>query len=123
MPALYRSARAGVKKHSGFFAIKAVAWYDLQSTERRGAAGGGAGRSWAWGDGGVDIRGALQGPELLMIVAVVIAPVDSPKGSISPSTFVPQTRFAALSLCAMALPVVPRGDTLGHGNRRLYSSM
>ena len=72
-----------------FFAIKAVAWYDLQSEEKRGAAGGGAGRSWAWGDGGVDIRGALQGPELLMILAAVIAWVDSPKGSISPSTFVP----------------------------------
>jgi hypothetical protein len=26
--------RGGVKKHSGFFAIKAVAWYDLQSDEK-----------------------------------------------------------------------------------------
>jgi hypothetical protein len=65
MPALYRSVRCGVKKHSRFFAIKAVAWYDLQSEEKRGAAGGGAGRSWAWGDGGVDIRGAYAGPRTL----------------------------------------------------------
>jgi hypothetical protein len=89
MPALYRSVRGGVKKHSIFSAIKAAAWCDLQSRKKRGAAGGGAGRSWAWGDGGVDIRGALQGPELLVIVSLVIAPVDSPKGSISPSTLVP----------------------------------
>jgi hypothetical protein len=104
MPALYRSVRGGVKKHSMFFAIKIVAWYDLQSIRKRGAAGGGAGRSWAWGDGGVDIRGALQGPELLIILAAVIAWVDSPKGSISPSTFVPQTRFAAFSLRARHCP-------------------
>jgi hypothetical protein len=56
--------RGGVKEHSGFFEIKAVAWYDLQSA-KRGAAGGGAGRSWAWGDGGVDIRGAYAGPRTL----------------------------------------------------------
>jgi hypothetical protein len=65
MPALYRSVRGGVKKHSIFFAIKAVAWCDLQSEEKRGAAGGGAGRSGAWGDGGVDIRGAYAGPRTL----------------------------------------------------------
>ena len=64
----------------------------------------------------------MQGPELLVILAPVIAPVDSPKGSISPSTLVPQTRFAALSLCCTALPVVTRGDTLGHSDKRLYSS-
>ena len=64
----------------------------------------------------------MQGPELLVIVAPVIAPVDSPKGSISPSTLVPPTRFAALSLCCTALPVVTRGDTLGHSDKRLYSS-
>jgi hypothetical protein len=40
----------------------------------------------------------MQGLELLVIVPVVIAPVDSPKGSISPSTFVPQGRFAHCSL-------------------------
>ena len=34
MPALYRSVRGGVKKHSIFFAIKVVAWYDLQSDEK-----------------------------------------------------------------------------------------
>jgi hypothetical protein len=34
MPALYRSVRGGVKEHSGFFAIKAVAWCDLQSDEK-----------------------------------------------------------------------------------------
>jgi hypothetical protein len=33
-PALYRSVRGGVKEHSGFFAIKAVAWCDLQSDEK-----------------------------------------------------------------------------------------
>jgi len=38
----------------------------------------------------------MQGPELLVIVAVVIAPVDSPKGSISPSTFVPQNGLRGL---------------------------
>jgi hypothetical protein len=54
-----------VKKHSRFLAIKVVAWYDLQSKEKRGAAGGGAGRSWAWGDGGVDIRGAYAEPRTL----------------------------------------------------------
>ena len=64
----------------------------------------------------------MQGPELLVILAAVIAWVDSPKGSISPSTLVPQTRFAALSLCCTALPVVTRGDTLGHSDKRLYSS-
>jgi hypothetical protein len=64
----------------------------------------------------------MQSPELLVIVAVVIAPVDSPKGSISPSTFVPRKRFAALSLWCMALPVVACGDTLGHINKHLYSS-
>ena len=64
----------------------------------------------------------MQGPELLVIVAPVIAPVDSPKGSISPSTLVPQTRFAALSLWATALPVATHGDTLGHSDKRLYSS-
>ena len=59
----------------------------------------------------------MQGLELLVIVPVVIAPVDSPKGSISPSTFVPQMSFAALSLWATALPVATRGDTLGHRTR------
>ena len=33
-PALYRSARGGVKKHSRFLAVKAVAWYDLQSRKK-----------------------------------------------------------------------------------------
>jgi hypothetical protein len=33
--------------------------------EKGGAAGGGAGRSWAWGDGGVDIRGAYAEPRTL----------------------------------------------------------
>jgi hypothetical protein len=57
-----------------------------RSQQKRGAAGGGAGRSWAWGDGGVDIRSALRGLELVTILVVTTASVDSAKGSISPST-------------------------------------
>jgi hypothetical protein len=70
--------------------------FDLRE-EKRGAAGGGAGRSWAWGDGGVDIRDAFAGPELLVILPVAIARVDRPKGSIGYGTFVPWIRFAGYS--------------------------
>jgi hypothetical protein len=74
------------------------------SQEKRGAAGGGAGRSWAWGDGGVDIRDAYAGPELVVIVPTAVARVDRPKGSIRSGTFVPWIEFAGYSLAGRDCP-------------------
>jgi hypothetical protein len=83
---------------------------------KRGAAGGGAGRSWAWGDGGAETRGAaggpaapkvalqslLQGaaqcPESSSMMPGAVRPVDSPLGSIIPGTKVPLQIFASLPL-------------------------
>jgi len=62
------------------------------SQAKKGAAGGGAGRSVGWGDGGIDIRDAYAGPELVVIVPTAIARVDRPKGSIRSGTFVPWDR-------------------------------
>jgi hypothetical protein len=81
--------------------------------EKRGAAGGGAGRSWAWGDGGADIRDAYAGPELVVILPAGIARVDRPKGSILTGTFVPWIYFARYSLHWQGLPGATRSDTLG----------
>ena len=86
---------------------------DWRSREKRGAAGGGADRSWAWGDGGTEIRDAYAGPELIVILLVLAARVDRPKGSISPGTFVPRIRFEGRSLFPAGLPGATRGDTLG----------
>jgi hypothetical protein len=85
---------------------------------KRGAAGGGAGRSWAWGDGGADIRDAYAGPELVEILPAGIARVDRPKGSILPGTFVPWICFAGYSPAWQGLPGATRSDTLGPAAER-----
>lgn len=64
---------------------------------KRGAAGGGAGRSWAWGDGGAETRGAFKLPESIVIMPGGPVVVDSSLGSIRPSTKVPSFAFEQIS--------------------------
>jgi hypothetical protein len=56
MTALYRTA--GARSQEGFFYArdKNMSGWVIWARRKRGAAGGGAGRSWAWGDGGAEIR-------------------------------------------------------------------
>jgi hypothetical protein len=79
-----------VKTESFMEAIKARGLSDLWSSlragecceevlKKKGAAGGGAGRSWAWGDGGAYARRFWVAPEHMSRMPGGCAGVDRPR--------------------------------------------
>jgi hypothetical protein len=105
-----------VKKESLMERIKPIGVSDFRSkrewdtAQKRGAAGGGAGRSWAWGDGGADIRGGLRGPEHIASLPASCGDVDRPLGTFSASTKVLERCFAASSLTRLSLAATGGSD-------------
>jgi hypothetical protein len=85
--------------------------------KKRRAAGGGTGRSGAWGDGGATHpgstpppggTGAALGPEHVAILPPAMIPVDRPGGSNRCSTKVLHGLFAAPAPARRAIQKAPR---------------